>query len=108
MVPRVVTHERGTIHVFDAQTITRFWASEKYTLFFLDNKEHLTEEPLSALAERLAPWGFLRVHRAELIRVAAVQALSSADGIHEARLQDGQVARVSRRLMSVLKRELGL
>jgi DNA-binding LytR/AlgR family response regulator len=107
-IPRVVTHERETIRFFDARTITRFWASEKYTLFFADNKEHLTEEPLSALAERLAPWGFFRVHRAELIRITAVRALTSGDGIHEVRMEDGQIARVSRRLVGLLKKELGL
>jgi DNA-binding LytR/AlgR family response regulator len=107
-VPRVVTHERGTIRFFDARTISRFWASEKYTLFLADHKEHITEEPLSTLAERLAPWGFLRVHRAELIRIAAVRALSSGDGIHEVKMEDGQIARVSRRLVGLVKKELGL
>jgi DNA-binding LytR/AlgR family response regulator len=107
-VPRVVTHERGTTRLFDARAIDRFWSADKYTLFRAGGDEHVTEEPLSLLAERLAPWGFLRVHRAELIRIAAVRALSSGHGVHEVHLMDGQVSRVSRRLAGVLRRELGI
>ena len=106
--PRVVTHERGTIRLFDASVINRFWACDKYTVFLCDGEEHLTEEPLSLLAERLARWGFFRVHRSELIRVAAVRALSSDDGIHEVKLADGQVSRVSRRLVGALRKKLRL
>jgi DNA-binding LytR/AlgR family response regulator len=107
-VPRVVTHQRGTTRLFDARTITRFRACDKYTLFAAEGEEHLTDEPLASLGRRLAPWGFVRAHRAELIRLTAVRSLSSADGIHEARLEDGQVSRISRRLLGELKRQLGL
>jgi DNA-binding LytR/AlgR family response regulator len=107
-VPRIVTHERGTTRLFDARAIDRFWSADKYTLFRAGGGEHVTEEPLSLLAARLAPWGFLRVHRAELIRIAAVRALSSGHGVHEVHLMDGQVSRVSRRLTGVLRRELGI
>ena len=106
--PRIATHGRATIRLFDASAIDRFWASDKYTVFRCEGEEHLTEEPLSVLAERLAPWGFLRVHRSELIRLAAVRALSSDDGVHEVKLADGQVSRVSRRLIGALRKKLGL
>src|ERR1043166_215273 len=35
-VPRVVTHDRGTLRFFDARIITRFRAFEKYTSFLVD------------------------------------------------------------------------
>lgn len=107
-VPRVITHDGGVLRLFDARAVTRFRASEKYTVFIADGKEHLTEEPLASLEERLAAHGFLRVHRAELVRTSAIRALRSEDGIHEAHLDDGQVARVSRRSIALLKRELGV
>jgi len=107
-VPRVVTHERGVHRLFDVRAITRFWASEKYTVFLFEGAEHMTAEPLAALEERLVPWGFLRVHRAELVRVSAVRALTAEGGGAEARLEDGQVARVSRRFVPALKKQLGL
>lgn len=107
-VPRVVVHDRNTTHLFDAPQITRFWSSNKYTVFQHENVEHLTNEPLSALEERLTNFGFMRVHRAELIRIDAVASLRAADAAFEVELIDGQVARVSRRSITTLKRHLGL
>ncbi len=105
---RIVTHERGTVRFFDALEVTRFWASDKYTLFLSDGVEHCTEEALSSLEDRLAAHGFVRVHRGELISLSKVRAFTSADGIHEVTLSDGQRARVSRRSVSVVRTALGL
>jgi DNA-binding LytR/AlgR family response regulator len=104
----VVSGTRNMIQLFDARTITRFWSSDKYTLFRMDGEEHLTEEPLAALADRLAAFGFLRVHRAELVRSDAVRTLRLVDGHYELGLADGQSARVSRRAVPALKSALGL
>jgi two-component system LytT family response regulator len=60
------------------------------------------------LESRLQPLGFLRVHRAELVRASAVKALHVADGVHEVELTDGQRARVSRRALAEVRRALGL
>jgi DNA-binding LytR/AlgR family response regulator len=105
-VPRVVTSDRGALRLFDARTITRFHAVDKYTAFVAGDREHLTEEPLAALEDRLRPHGFVRVHRGELIALAAIESLAAGDGGHEARLRDGQVARVSRRLVALVKKQL--
>lgn len=107
-IPRVVSSARGVIRLFDARDITRFWASEKYTVFRADGADQLTEEPLSALESRLAPHGFLRVHRAELVRADAIRALRSDAGFHAISLCDGQDARVSRRSLGAIKAALGL
>jgi DNA-binding LytR/AlgR family response regulator len=106
--PRVISSARNLIQLFDARDITRFWSSDKYTLFRAGGEEHLTEEPLAALAERLTPFGFVRVHRAELVRNDAVRALRVIDGHYELCLADGQCARVSRRAVPVVKSALGL
>lgn len=103
---RVISSSRGEVKFFDAQHITRFWAAEKYTLFIADGEEQLTEEPLAALETRLAPLGYMRVHRSEVVRLAAVKALRDTDGIAELMLSDGQVARVSRRLLQSVRRSL--
>jgi len=106
--PRVVVHTRQLIQLFDPRTITRFWSSDKYTVFVAGGEEHLTEEPLAVLAERLLGFGFLRVHRAELVRSDAVSALRLVDGHYELCLADGQTARVSRRALPAIKAALGL
>ena len=105
---RIITGGRGEVRFFDAREVTRFWASEKYTLFRADGEEHLTEESLSQLAQRLGPAGFVQVHRSELVRLDAVRALRTEEGIHEVTLSDGQVARVSRRELAAVRRALGL
>ncbi|WP_164018607.1 LytR/AlgR family response regulator transcription factor [Pyxidicoccus trucidator] len=105
---RIVTSTAGTLRFFDARDITRFWSSDKYTVFLVDGAEQMTEEPLSTLEERLREAGFLRVHRGELVHANSIRALRGADGIHEVELRDGQVARVSRRLLAEVKRGLGL
>jgi DNA-binding LytR/AlgR family response regulator len=107
-VPRIVAVDRGTTKIFDARRLTRFWSSEKYTLFLADGAECLTVESLSTLESRLAPHGFVRVHRGELVRLSAVRGLRYQDGSVEAELEDGQIARVSRRSVSTLKAELGI
>lgn len=105
---RVVSSQRGVIRLFDAHEITRFWAHEKYTLFWFEGSEYMTEESLGTLEERLSELGFTRIHRAELVRVDAVRALRMEDGICQVELSDGQQARVSRRCLGLLKRALGL
>jgi len=105
---RIVVIERGALRLFDAREVTRFWASEKYTLFHSGGAERLTQEPLSALATRLEPLGFMRVHRGELINVARVRAVRAEDGQHLAELDDGQAARVSRRVLTAFKAALGV
>ncbi len=107
-VPRVVAHEGNTVLVFEITGIDRFSAAEKYTVFSVDGCEHMTEESLTGLEARLAEHGFLRVHRGELVRVAAVRALTSTGGEHEARLRDGTTLRVSRRSVAALKAALGI
>lgn len=103
---RVVVSDRGALQLFEAHQISRFWASDKHTLFLAEGKERLTQEPLAALAERLEPLGFMRVHRGELVNLARVRGVRSEDAGHLVELDDGQVARVGRRVLTALKAAL--
>jgi two-component system response regulator AlgR len=103
---RLVTSTRGVIRCFDVGEVTRFWASEKYTLFHAQGAVQLSEEPLSVLERRLAGRGFVRVHRGELVRADAVEVLRVAADGHEVVLSDGQVAKVSRRALPAMKQAL--
>jgi DNA-binding LytR/AlgR family response regulator len=92
----------------DARTITRFYALDKYVAIRVDGSELLLRETLDELGGKLAQFGFMRVHRAELIRVTAVKSLASTDGGVVARLSDQQEARVSRRSVPALRSALGI
>jgi DNA-binding LytR/AlgR family response regulator len=105
---RVVTHSRGAIRFFDATTIDRFRAADKYTAFIVDGEEHLTDEPLTALEQRLASFGFVRMHRSELVRIAAVRALTHDAEGHHAELASGEIVEISRRMLAAVKEALGV
>ena len=103
---RIVTHLGASMSVFDAKDVTRFWSSQKYTVFMANGAEQLTLEPLSALEARLHDVGFVRVHRAELIRASAVTQLLTDEQGGVAVLSDSQRVRVSRRELPRLKKAI--
>lgn len=105
-LPRIATIERGAVRFFDARGLSRLYALDKYTAFCEGGVEHLTQEPLLALEERLRPHGFLRVHRGELVNLTRVRSLRCEDGAYTLEFIDGQHARVSRRLSGAVKNAL--
>ncbi len=105
---RIVCVHRGVVKFFDARQIARFYAEDKYTIFRFEGEEHLTQESLDSLEGRLAPLGFVRAHRAELVDLAKIVRLDTSEGAVTACLLDGQRARVSRRMVAPLKARLGV
>jgi two-component system LytT family response regulator len=105
--PRISARRGGATHFFDPAEIARFTAAAGYTAFQRDGQEFLLDESLGQLEARLAPLGFLRIHRSELVRLDAIRALRGEHGAHEVELADGQRAPVSRRLVADLRRRLG-
>lgn len=104
--PRIVVSDRGGLHLFDAAAITRLWSTDKYTAFLAEGREQLTAESLNELEARLTGAAFLRVHRSELVNLRRVRALHIGDSVCEVELDDGQRARVSRRLLPQLRAAL--
>jgi DNA-binding LytR/AlgR family response regulator len=106
----LIVRERGVTRALDARRVTRFRALDKYTAFRLDGEEFFVRDALDSLEQRLAPFGFLRVHRAELIRRTAILGLASdpAGGGMSVQLNDGQIVAVSRRYRAAARRALGV
>lgn len=105
---RVVATHNNKVEIFDATTITRFWAQDKYTWFLANGQEQMTEERLDSLENRLAPAGFARVHRSELVRVDAIRSIERDAAGTSIGMSDGQVAQVSRRRVTALRKLLGI
>jgi DNA-binding LytR/AlgR family response regulator len=105
---QLVLHEAGKVLFFDPRSVTRFHAEDKYTTFSVGGTEHLLRESLNALEQRLTQSGFIRVHRAELVRIDAVRVLEPGSGGATLHLRDGQKVSVSRRFLPALKQALGL
>jgi DNA-binding LytR/AlgR family response regulator len=107
-VAPVVARSGSSVRVFDPRAISRFRAEDKYVVFRAEGRDHLLDESLARLEQRLAPLGFLRVHRAELVNLAHVRALHGRDDEFSVELADGQTAPVSRRFAAELRRRLGV
>lgn len=106
--PRITTTQGSTARVFDAREIERFTATHKLVAFQHEGAEHLVDESLTQLEQRLASHDFMKVHRAELVNLARVRALHREDGVAELELRSGERVPVSRRLLPELERRLGL
>lgn len=102
---RLVVQERGVTRVFDVHAINHFHATEKYVEFVHEGATHETRESLASLADRLAPLGFVRVHRAELVKLSCIrQVTAEAGGSATLLLDDGTRVPVSRRSAADLRR----
>jgi DNA-binding LytR/AlgR family response regulator len=97
----------GTLRRFvDAREVSCFHADAKYVRFTHQGREHLLRESLDALEERLAGDGFVRAHRAALVRCAAVTAFDQAGG-GTLVLSTGESVPVSRRCLPAVRAALG-
>jgi two-component system response regulator AlgR len=105
---RLSVLDGSRVRLFDARAITRLFANEKYVAFVFDSREHLMRDTLNDLEERLGAFGFVRVHRGELVRLDAIVSLESSGDSAIATLTDGQRALVSRRYVAELRRRLGV
>lgn len=106
-VPRLTATEGDIVHVFDARRIERLSAANRYVRFVLDGHEHLLDESLNTLEERLGPYDFVRVHRAELVNLKFVRSLRRMGATADLELLSGARVKVSRRLLPELERRLG-
>lgn len=107
-VTRLAARTAGVVELLDPARISRFYASDKYTLCQFEGREYVLDETLQDLEERLRPHGFMRVHRRELVSIQRVKALFPMGSAAEIELDDGQRAEVSRRSLAELKTRLGL
>ena len=106
--PRLAAREGNRVHLFDLASVTRLSAQDKYVVLIYRGREYLLGDSLAELEARLAGFGFVRVHRAELVNLAAVVAITGETGQARVELRDGQHAPVSRRELPALRRRLGL
>lgn len=105
---RISARAGDSVRLFDPRAITRFHAADKYTVFRVGGEEHVLDDSLNTLEDRLGGLDFLRVHRSELVNLLEVRTLHQRDGAAVLELSDGQRAQVSRRALTEVKRRLGL
>lgn len=106
---RIRALDRKGSRFVDVAAIDWIEGAGDYARIHTSGEELLAAQRLKSLAERLAPHGFVRVHRSAIVnagRVERIRHLSHGD--YEAALRDGARVRISRRRRAELKRVLDL
>jgi two-component system, LytTR family, response regulator len=70
---RILVRENDRLFFLQAGEIEWVEAEEKYVLLHTRTRHHLIRESLTALEARLAPAGFVRIHRSHLLNLDALQ-----------------------------------
>lgn len=87
----------------DADEVEWIEADGDYAVLHMQGQRHLLREPLHALARRLDPARFVRVHRSAIVRIDQVEELRprpNRDAV--LRLRDGTALRASRTYIETL------
>jgi two-component system LytT family response regulator len=101
----------GKFDVLDVREVSAVLATDHYATIVCGEDEFLSEESLDALAQRLDPHEFVRVHRGAIVNLAFLSRLErKGDRKYLAVLSDAKKTRVavSRDRLPQLKQRLGL
>lgn len=106
--PRLLVRSGRGHRLMPLAEISRFVAREGLVYAYSGEGRHLTDYTLAELEERTAGL-FLRVHRAALVSLDAIESIvPNGDGSATLTLGGGTAVRVSRRRASEVKEALGL
>jgi two-component system LytT family response regulator len=105
---RILARTGGRVRVIDPSEITWIEASGDYVTVHVQSHSHLVRQSLQNMEQRLARYGFVRIHRSILVKLGCVRELIAKDsGDHELILRDGTTLRVSRTYRDALYGALG-
>lgn len=97
--------------VFDTSRIAAVLAQDHYAAILVDGREHLSDDSLDKVMERLDPASFVRVHRSAIVNLEFVQELhQEGDRKYVAVLADDPGTRVpiARDRLDDLRQRLGI
>lgn len=106
---RMAARDGRGFRLIDLDLVDRCEAARNYVRLFTDGEEVLARTTIAALARRLDPGLFLRVHRSHVVRVDAVERVErTASGDAELHLTDGAVVPVGRSHRNDVLARLGM
>jgi two-component system LytT family response regulator len=95
---------RGRILFVDPRDIVAVEAERNYVLLQQRTGSHLLRESISRMAERLQPYGFVRIHRSVLINTSYVEEMKRwPTGEYVLRVRGGKEYTVTRTYRKNLK-----
>ena len=94
--PRIALKAKGSIILLDLADILAVQAEGNYISF--RPNPHLVRESLSSMAEKLKPYGFIRIHRSVVVNISAVEEIQPLPtGEYRLRVKGGKEYLVTRK-----------
>jgi DNA-binding LytR/AlgR family response regulator len=95
---RIAIQSKGRIRLLQSIDLVSVHAQGNYVLLQLQTGSHLVRGSISTMADKLEPYGFIRIHRSVLINSTHVEEVRSLPtGEYGLRVGPGKTYRVSRR-----------
>jgi DNA-binding LytR/AlgR family response regulator len=95
--PRIAFKAKGSIILLDLADILAVQAEGNYVSLRHRLNPYLVRESLSAMAEKLKPYGFIRIHRSVVVNISAVEEIQPLPtGEHKLRVKGGKEYLVTR------------
>jgi DNA-binding LytR/AlgR family response regulator len=95
--PRIAFKAKSSILLLDLADILAVQAEGNYVLLQLRPNSYLVREPLSSVAEKLKPYGFIRIHRSVVVNISAVEEIQPVStGEYKLRVKGGKEYLVTR------------
>jgi len=102
--PRVAIKINGRILLINPCDVIAVQAEGNYVSLKRDSGSYLLRESISVVAERLEPYGFIRIHRSVLVNTSFVEEIrAESTGEYCLRLKGGEEYRVTRTYKKNLK-----
>jgi len=95
--PRIAFKAKGSIQILDLADILAVQAEGNYVSLRRRTSPHLVHESLSSMAEKLKPYGFIRIHRSVVVNISAVDQIQPLPtGEYRLRVKGGKEYLVTR------------
>jgi two-component system LytT family response regulator len=95
--PRIAFKAKGSILLLDLADILAVQAEGNYVSLRPRTNSYLVHESLSSMAEKLKPYGFIRIHRSVVVNIAAVEEIQPLPtGEYRLRVKGGKEYLVTR------------
>jgi DNA-binding LytR/AlgR family response regulator len=95
--PRIAFKAKGSILLLDLADILAVEAEGNYVSLRHQRNPYLVHESLSSMAEKLKPYGFIRIHRSVIVNISAVEEIRPLPtGEYRLRVKGGKEYLVTR------------
>jgi len=103
---RLPVRHRREVRLLDLDQVPMIFSRDRLVLARAEGREYLVDYTLQELEQRLPDGGFVRVHRAALVNMQAIDSYGSEDGVLVLRLKDGTRVEASERRAAEVRRKL--